>query len=469
MFDPSIYRSRRHALKAAVPGALILFLGHDEAAMDFRANVYPFRQDSCFRYFFGLDRPGLAGIVDADSGEEWLFGDDPGIDATIWLGETESLAAAADRVAVHRTFSRAALADLLARAPAAGRPILFPPPYRADTRMTLDRLIGAEADGDPGGRLVEAIVALREIKEAGEIAEMEAGLAITAEMHHAAMALTGPGAREQAIVGRLEGVIREAGLRFAYQPIFSGRGEILHNLRYDRTLAAGELVVHDAGVWSAGGYATDITRTIPVTGGFDPLQAHLYDAVLRAQKQSIDACRPGVPFLEVHLGAARVLAEELCNLGLFRGEPDRVVSSGAYALAFQCGVGHQIGLDVHDMEALGEDKVGYDAAVRRSDLFGLKSLRLGKALKPGMTVTIEPGLYFIPQLIAMWRAEARHEELIDYDRFETFAGFGGIRIEDDVLITSEGSRVLGPPIAKERDEIESVVGSAARGMWPSRA
>ena len=455
MFDPLVYRDRRQALKAALPGALILFLGHDEMPMDFRTNVYPFRQDSCFRYFFGLDRPGLAGLIDADSGEDWLFGDDPGIDATIWLGETETVAVGAERVAVLNTAPRAALIERLARA---DRPILYPPPYRADTRAMLGLLLGADARGDPDGQLVEAVVAIREIKQPEEIAEMEAGLAVTRDMHHTAMALTRPGIREQEIVGRLEGIARAAGLRLAYQPIFSARGQILHNLRYDRTLAAGELVVHDAGAWSLGGYATDITRTIPVAGRFNPLQARLYDAVLRAQKYAIEACRPGVRFLDVHLGAARILAETLCNIGLFRGEPDRVVDSGAYALAFQCGVGHQIGLDVHDMEALGEDAVGYGDSVTRSAVFGLKSLRLGKALKAGMTVTIEPGLYFIPQLIDMWRAEGRHRAMIDYDKFEQMIGFGGIRVEDDVVITDEGSRVLGPPIVKDREAIEEMAG-----------
>ncbi len=457
MFEPSSYRDRRQALRIALPGALILLPGHDEAPMDFRANVYPFRQDSCFRYFFGLDRPGLVGLIDAETGEDWLFGDDPGIDATIWLGETERLAAAAERVAVRHTAPRAHLADRLARAIAAGRAILHPPSYRAETRQMLDGLLAGQAAGDPDGRLAGAIVALREIKHPDEIAEMERGLAVTRDMHHAAMVLTRPGAREQEIVGQVEGLVRSAGLRFAYQTIFSGRGEILHNLRYDRTLAAGELVVHDAGAWSAGGYATDITRTIPVTGRFDPVQAQLYDAVLRAQTLAIALCRPGVRFLDIHLAAARVLVEALCDLGLFRGDPDRIVASGAYALGFQCGVGHQIGLDVHDMEALGEDAVGYDGATRRSGLFGLRSLRLAKPLRLGMTVTIEPGLYFIPQLIAMWRAERRHRDMIDYDRFEAFAGFGGIRIEDDVLVTPDGSRVLGPPIAKTREEMAGVM------------
>lgn len=459
MFHPSVYQARRDALRAALPGSIILFLGHDEVPMDFRANVYPFRQDSCFRYFFGLDRPGLAGLIDVDSGEDVLFGDDPGIDATIWLGEVEKLAAAAERVAVARTASRAMLVDRLTGS--ASRQILYPPPYRAETRVALDRLLGIGVEGDPDGRLAAAIIALREIKQPEEIAEMEAGLAVTRDMHHAAMALTKPGVSEQRIVGRLEGLAREAGLRFAYQPIFSGRGEILHNLRYDRVLADGEIVVHDAGVWSAGGYATDITRSIPVSGQFDTVQAVLYDAVLLAQQHAMQACRPGVAFLDAHLAAARTLVETLCDLGLFWGEPERIVASGAYALCFQCGVGHQIGLDVHDMEALGEDRVGYDAEVRRSDLFGMKSLRLGKRLKAGMTVTVEPGVYFIPQLIALWKARRMHCDLIDYARFEALAGFGGIRIEDNILITTEGNRTLGPPIAKDRDEIERVMEAAA--------
>jgi Xaa-Pro aminopeptidase/Xaa-Pro dipeptidase len=463
MFDPTVYRARRQKLRAALPGALILILGNDEVPMDFRANVYPFRQDGCFRYFFGIDRPGLAGLIDAETGEDWIYGDDPGIDATIWLGPAPSIAAAAEAVGISRTGTRGTLAERLSQLRVAGRDILYPPPYRAETQLTLGALLeckAIEAKAAVHADLIDAVIALREIKAPEEIAEMESALAVTRAMHHAAMAAIRPGVREHEIVGQTEGIGRAADLRLAYQTIFSGRGEVLHNLRYDRTLAAGELVVHDGAVASAGGYASDITRTIPVSGRFDATQRGLYEAVLRAQLRAIDACRPGVRFLDVHLDAARLLVEALCEIGLFRGEPADIVASGAYALCFQCGIGHQIGLDVHDMEALGEDRVGYDSETRRSTLFGLRSLRLGKRLKAGMTVTIEPGLYFIPQLIAMWRGEGRHAALIDYDRFEDFIGFGGIRIEDDIVVTSDGGRVLGPPIVKTPDEIEALMSGA---------
>lgn len=453
MFEPAVYECRRATLRHRMAQGLILLIGHENIPMDFRANVYPFRQDSCFRYFFGLDRPGLVGLLDAESGEEWLFGDDPGIDATIWLGAHETIAEGARRVGVTNTGPRSALVDHLDRARRQARPIHFPPPYRADTERSLDAFLGAGANKTASNVLCHTIIALREIKEPGEIAEMEAGLAVTRRIHHAAMELTRPGVHEQHIVGQLEGIAREAGLRMAYETVFTSRGEILHNLSHDRILAEGDLVVHDAGVWSPGGYATDITRTIAVSGTFDPLQAVLYDAVLEAQTWAIEACRPGARFLDIHLGAARILIDHLIELGLYRGNAERVITSGAYALCFQCGVGHQIGLDVHDMEALGEDLVGYDEATMRSDLFGLRNLRLGKTLKQDMTVTIEPGLYFIPQLIAMWRGQGRHADMIDYDRFEQFGAFGGIRIEDDIIITSGGSRVLGDPVDKTREEI----------------
>jgi len=468
MFDSSIYTDRRTRLVAALqnrhPGALVLILGNEDAPMNFRANSYAFRQDGSFRYFFGLNEPGLAALIDVCAGEATLFGDDVSVDAAVWLGSQPPFAQQAEAVGVTRTAPRAALAEQVAAARAAGRPVLFLPPYRADTVLTLADCLGLAPGAVAGAAspdLVAAVVALREIKSDGEVAEMESALAVTQAMHHAAMAATRPGVREHAVVGLFEGIARGADLRLAYQSIFSGRGEVLHNLRYDRTLAAGELVVNDSGAAGAGGYASDITRTLPVSGRFDPLQRRLYDAVLRSQQEAIAACRPGVRYRDIHIGAARVLVEELAGIGLFRGDPDEVVASGAYAIAFPCGLGHQIGLDVHDMEGLGEDRVGYDDAVRRSPLFGMRSLRLGKALKAGMTVTVEPGLYFIPELMDQWRAEGRHAALIDYDRFDAFRHFGGIRIEDDVLVTDAGGRVLGPPIARTADEVEARMGRAA--------
>jgi Xaa-Pro aminopeptidase/Xaa-Pro dipeptidase len=254
-------------------------------------------------------------------------------------------------------------------------------------------------------------------------------------------------------------VARAADLNLAYPVIFSARGEVLHNDRHDQRLKAGDLIVHDSGAASRLGYASDITRTLPVGGRFEPRQRICYDLALKTQLAAIEACHPGTPYLSVHKLAARVLAEGMISEGVFRGDPEEIVESGAYALVFQTGVGHQIGLDVHDMEALGEDHVGYDDTVKRSDLFGLRNLRMAKALRPGMVVTVEPGLYFIPGLIDRWESERRHKGLINYARIREFLPVHGIRIEDDVLITNTGYRVLGPGIPKTAHEMETALTS----------
>lgn len=457
------FGQRRASLAQALPDALILIPGNAGMPMDFAINHHPFVQDGCFRYFFGIDAPDLVGLIDGASGEAWLFGEDGGLDAAIWTGVTPGLAEQAATIGARAGGDLAACAGQLARARAQGRTVAYTPPYSAQILLRLAGLTGLPPEAVRAGAspaLVRAIIALREIKTAGEIAEMEAALAVTAQMHHAAMAATRPGVREHHVVGHMAGIARGADLHFAYAPILSGRGEVLHNLRYDRTLASGELVVNDSGVKSAGGYASDITRTFPVSGRFDPLQRRLYDTVLRAQQAAIAACRPSVRYCDLHWLAARIMVEDLHDLGLFRGAVEDVLASGAYALAFPCGLGHQIGLDVHDMEALGEDLVGYDEDVRRSDLFGLRNLRLGKTLRAGMTVTIEPGLYFIPPLIERWRSEGRHAGLIAYDAFDRLRGFGGIRIEDDVHVGKEGARIMGEPIARTADEVEAVMACA---------
>ncbi len=462
MFDSRIYRARRVALAAAMPGGLLLFPGHDEAPTNFRSNVYPFVQDGCFSYFFGISRPGLVGLIDVDNGRSELFGEDGTIDTTIWMGAQPTLAELGAATGADGVGSTNDLLMRLTSAGRQGRSVSHPPAYRADTRLMLAALrheASLTADQPDTAGLIKAIVALREIKAPEEIAEMEAALAVTRDMHHAAMAATRAGLHEHEVIGRIEGIARGADRRLAYQSIFSARGEILHNLHYTGRLTAGDLVVNDSGATSPLGYASDITRTLPVSGRYTPLQRRLYDAVLRAQQGAIAAAGPEVRYLDLHLEAARVLVEELVDLGLFKGDPAEVVASGAYGLCFPCGLGHQIGLDVHDMEALGEDHVGYDQGVQRSDRFGLKSLRLGKRLRRGMAVTVEPGLYFIPQLIDLWRSEGRHGAHIDYDRFDAFRGFGGIRIEDDVLVTVDGARVLGPHIARSADEVEALMGA----------
>jgi Xaa-Pro aminopeptidase/Xaa-Pro dipeptidase len=336
----------------------------------------------------------------------------------------------------------------------------FTPPYRGATSIQLAELLDLPVQAiatRASAPLIRAIIAQREIKAPEEIAEMETALAVTAEMHALAMRLARPNVMEHVVSGAVEGVARAADLNLAYPVILSARGEVLHNDRHDQRLEGGDLIVHDSGAASHLGYASDITRTLPVGGRFGTRQRVCYDLVLQAQLAAIEAYRPGTHYLSVHKLAARVLAEGMISEGVFYGDPEEIVESGAYALIFQTGVGHQIGLDVHDMEALGEDYVGYDDTARRSDLFGLRNLRMAKPLHPGMVVTVEPGLYFIPALIDRWESERRYSGLIDYARVREFLPVRGIRIEDDVLISDRGHLVLGPGIPKTAHEMEAAL------------
>ncbi|MGL6071917.1 M24B family metallopeptidase, partial [Craterilacuibacter sp.] len=343
---------------------------------------------------------------------------------------------------------------------AAGRPVHYLQPYRGETVLELARLLACSSDAIKPGfseALTHAVVALREIKQDVEIAEMEAALAVTRDMHIAAMRAARPGTFEYQAVGVMEGIMRGRDLHLAYPSIFSRRGEVLHNEYHKGLLQAGDLALNDTGCTSAGGYASDITRTIPVGGRFSDSQRAIYDIVLEMQESVIAALRPGVRYLDMHKLAARVMVEKMTALGFFHGDAGQIVESGAYAIAFPHGLGHQIGLDVHDMEALGEDLVGYGEGVARSELFGMGYLRLGKSLQAGMVITVEPGIYFIPALVEAWQAEGRHAGMIDYARFLEYRDFGGIRLEDNVLITETGSRVLGEHIPKTADEVEAVM------------
>lgn len=460
MFSADIYLQRRARLQAAGLSGLLLFPGNVDAPMNYRDNIYPFVQDSSFRYFFGLNEPGLAGVIDADSGEVTLFGREPDVADVVWTGPQPGLAERATGAGVNRSRPYAELAAILREARGAGRTIHYLAPYRGETLIELGRLLAVPPDEVGAGvsvPLTRAVVSLREIKGAEEIAEMERALTVTRAMHLAAMRAAQPGVAERAVVGEMEGIVRRHDWQLAYPSIFSRRGEVLHNHRHDQLLQAGDLVVNDSGAASDTGYASDITRTLPVGGKFTPRQRELYDTVLAMQLAAIAAIRPGVRYLDVHKLAARVMVEGMTALGFFQGDADAIVESGAYAIAFPHGLGHQIGLDVHDMEGLGEDMVGYGEGVERSALFGLGYLRLGKVLKAGMVLTVEPGIYFIPALIDAWQAEGRHSQYIRYETFRQYRDFGGIRIEDDVLVTEQGSRVLGAPIPKTADEVEAAM------------
>ena len=460
MFESTLYATRRHQLRQQFSSGLLLVLGNTDASMNYPHNHYWFRQDSSFSYFFGLDHADLAGVIDIDAGVDILFGDDPDIEEIVWTGQQPSLAERAAMVAVDTVKPFSALSDVIADARSKQRVIHYLPPYRGESILALARLFACtpeqvHAGVSPG--LIAAVISLREIKTEEEVAEMERALAITKEMHVAAMRAARPGKFEYEVVGLIEGIMRGHDLHGAYPVIFTRHGETLHSRNYKQQLVAGDLVVNDSGVSSVLGYATDITRTIPVGGKFSQRQRAVYDIVLHAQERSIAGIRPGVPYLALHKLAALTMVEGLSGLGFFNGDPQQVVDSGAYAICFPHGLGHQIGMDVHDMEGLGESQVGYDASVSRSDLFGMRNLRLAKPLRTGMVLTVEPGIYFISELIKRWQAEGRHAGLINYARFVEYMDFGGIRIEDNVLVTATGARVLGPAIPKTCEEVEAVM------------
>jgi Xaa-Pro aminopeptidase len=460
MFSASTYTDRRqHLIASDEPASgLVLLLGNEQSAMNYQANPYPFRQDSSFLYYFGLDEPGLTGLIDLDDGETCLYGDDPSLDDVIWMGERPSLSEYASRVGVGTTAPRASLADDLSDAIADGRSIHFLPPYRTAHHHRLASLLGLQPErleAYASTPLTRRIAAQRSTKSEEEIDQLETAVDITAVMHETAMHMAAPGRTEREIAGRLSGIAEARGQGLSFRPTCSLHGEVLHNHEYDNALEANDLLLVDAGAASPLHYAGDITRVVPVGGRFTSRQQAIYEAVLDAQTEAIDALRPGVPFWEIHLLAARILTEHLVEIGLMNGPVDAAVDAGAHALFFPHGLGHMLGLDTHDMENLGEDIVGYADAQTRSDQFGLHALRLARPLEPGFALTVEPGCYFIPALIDQWRQDQRHAKFINYDTVADFESFGGIRIEDDVVITEAGAEVLGPGIPKTVAEVEA--------------
>lgn len=464
MFASDVYAERRAHLADQLGHGLILLPGNRLSPMNYPDNPYGFRQDGSFRYYFGHDRPALAGLIDADTAEATLFGSEATMDDVVWMGPQPALIDLAQRVGAHGTAPLAELAGQLSKAQGSGRPVHFLPQYRPENRILLQDALRIPADSvdDHASRaLMEAVIRQRMSKSDGEVAEIERAVQIARSMHEYAMRLVRPGLAEREVAGLVRGIALAAGGDVSFPIIFSVRGEVLHNHHWDNTMAAGQLVVHDSGAQAASGYCSDITRTLPVSGRFDPRQRDVYEAVLEAQLAAIEAMAPGVSFRDVHLLAARELAAAFVGLGLLKGDPEEIVSAGAHALFFPHGLGHMMGLDVHDGEAISEELVGYGDTVERSDQFGLSALRLARPLQPGWVVTVEPGAYFIPPLIDQWRSEKRHASFIDYEALGDWRDFGGVRIEDDVLVTSDGHRVLGPPIAKRPADVEAVMAEAA--------
>lgn len=459
MFSKNIYIERRKRLRDQIGSGLILLLGNEESPMNYPDNPYPFRQDSCFLYFIGLDYPGLAAVIDVDEVKECVFGDDITVNDIIWMGPQPSLKEKCQKVGISETAPLNRLQEILKKAVEQNRRVHFLPQYRAENTLKIERLLGIHPSAikdEVSETLIKAVAAQRSIKTEGEIAEIETALDISYEMQTLAMKMSKSGIYEREIVGAMEGLVLSRGSRLSFPTIFSVHGETLHNHYYGNQMKEGDIAVNDSGAESLLHYASDITRTIPVSGKFSQRQKEIYAIVLDAQEKAIEAVRPGVEFRNVHKLAYKTLGSGLKDLGLMKGVIEEAVDAGAVTLFFQCGLGHMMGLDTHDMEDIGEDYVGYTDTIKRNPEFGWRSLRLGKELEAGFVITVEPGLYFIPELIDRWKAEKKCSDFINYDMVEKYRDFGGIRIEDDVLVTENGHRVLGKKIPKTIDEVETM-------------
>lgn len=461
MFDANTYKKRRKELRERVWEGLILILGNGEAPANYTDNTYKFRQDSSFLYFFGLNMPGFAGVLDVDNGRDYLFGNDVDMDDIIWMGPQPRVKELGAAVGISYTRPFAKLADMLREAVAQGRKIHFLPPYRYRNMQLLEDLLGIHHSllkAYASTELIQAVVALRSVKEPCEIEEITKACNVGYEMHTTAMRNCRSGVKEQYIAGLLEGIAASYGSMVSFPVILSQNGETLHNHDHSQLLQKGRLMLTDAGAENNMSYCSDFTRTVPVDGKFTSRQKEVYKIVVDCNRKALELSRPGVTYLSVHLEVCKVLAQGLKDLGLMKGDVEAAVAAGAHALFMPHGLGHMMGLDVHDMEDLGQIHVGYDEEIRPVQQFGTSSLRMGRRLQPGFVVTDEPGCYFIPALIDQWRQKGLHREFLNYDKIETYKDFGGIRLEDDVLITEDGCRVLGErrtPITVE--EVEEIM------------
>ncbi|MFD2556435.1 aminopeptidase P family protein [Sphingobacterium tabacisoli] len=457
MFSVQTYQSRRSALQKQISSGVLLFLGNIENPINFEHNTYPFRQDSTFLYYFGIPAPYLAAIIDIDNDKTIIFGNELSIDDIVWTGQQESLKDKSLKCGVQETLPFAQLASYLQQAKKSGRTIHYLPPYQSSNKLLLGELLQVSPkEINPSVPFIKAVVAQRSIKENQEIAEIEKALAVSTEMHLLAMRTAQVGTQERHMAAAIQHYAYDHNCNFAYPPIVTVHGEILHNAYQQNFLKEGDMILNDSGAETAMGYAADLTRTFPVSGRFTARQRDLYNVVLKAFEAARERLKPGIKFKDVHLLAARHLVEGLVAVGLMKGDPEEAVQAHAHTLFFQCGLGHMMGLDVHDMEDLGEQYVGYtEQEPKDTSTFGLKSLRLGRELQTGFVLTVEPGIYIIPELIDMWKKENKLSQFINYDLLESYRDFGGIRIEDNFLITNEGFRLLGPELIKSVEDIEN--------------
>ena len=448
MFSKETYISRRAELKKLVGEGVILLFGNNESPCNYPANAYyPFRQDSTFLYYFGQKRDGLVGVIDIDNDKETLIGDDIDIEDIVWYGSVDCVKDLAAQVGVRQSAPMSMLKDICDKAQATKRPIHFLPPYRHDIKIQLMDLLGIHPNQQKQAAsmpLIQAVVKMRSTKEPQEIEALERASVIGYQMHTTAMRIARPGVTEKYVGGQVDGIAFSYGAMPSFATIFSQHGEIMHGNPSMALLEEGRLALCDCGAETIDHYCSDNTRTFPVSGRFTQRQLEIYSIVETCHDYVLEVARPGVKYMDVHFAVCRLMTERLKELGLMRGDTDEAVKAGAHAMFLPHGLGHMMGMDVHDMENLDQINVGFDAETRPNlKQFGTNCLRMGRKLEEGFVVTDEPGIYFIPALIDDWRASGHCKEFLNFDLLETYKDFGGIRIEDDVLITADGCRFIG--------------------------
>ena len=468
MFSKDVYARRRQTLVAKMADSaaegkrgIALFIGNTEAPAQYKDNCYKFRQDSTWLYFFGIDQPLYAAIIDLDNGNETVFANDVEIGDIIWMGPQPSVASVAASVGVEKSAPYTDLNAAVAKVLAEGRPVHFVKPSRYYNTMKIASLLGCGTD-EVAGRfslaLTKAIISMRLVKEDCEIEVIDDACNLGYEMHTVARNSIVPGIIEQEIVGKMDGVTLSKGWGVSFPTILTQHGETLHNHLHDKIIEPGKLMVIDAGAESNVHYASDFTRTYPTSGKFTAKQREIYQIVCDCNEFAFSMTRPGISYREVHLKTMHLMLEELRALDIVRGDVQDMVEAGIAGLFMPHGLGHNMGLDVHDMEDYGENYVGYDDDQSRSPQRGLGSLRMARKLVPGNVITDEPGIYFIPALIEKWKSEKTDQGFVNYSKLESYYDFGGIRLEDDVLVTADGARRLG----KERlpispDDVEAAM------------
>ena len=458
MFERQTYIDRRRILTGKISSGVIILLGNEYSPINYADNTFKFRQDSTFLYYFGISNPSLSAIIDIDQRNENICGDNPTLDSIVWTGKLPTLEKQVEACGISEVQPNSNLSKFIREAQRLKRKIHFLPPYRPENKIKLHQLLGLsfeEIEESYSLELVTAVVSQREIKSSEEIIEIEKGVDISVDMHMAAIKMAQPGMLEHEIAAEVNRIPLSKGADIAFPIIATINGQTLHNHYHGNKLKNGDLFLLDAGAEVESGYCGDLSSTFPVSETFTQRQKAIYSITLNAHEAAVQLLSPGINFKDVHLEACRKIVEGLKDLGLMKGDVDEAVNAGAHALFFPCGTGHMMGLDVHDMEDLGEVWVGYGGKPK-SNQFGLKSLRLAKELKPGFVFTIEPGIYFIPDLIDNWMAGKINESFLNFEMINKFRDFGGIRNEENYLITADGARLLGKYKPKSIAEIESL-------------